>query len=379
MNNTDNSIKVSVIVPIYNAEKYLVQCLDSVVNQTLKDIEIILIDDGSTDGSAEICKRYLSDTRVTYYHKENEGLAAARQDGMERASGEYIGFVDSDDWTEPNMYEKMYEAAKLNNADVVYCNCVIDENGHKFSCPIKPGFYDRARILKEVLPFTLAYIGSDGGKKVFRWCNWLRIYKRDTLEKNNIAFDRRFRRSQDLQLTYEAMLVSQRFYCMSDLYLYHNRSVSNSLSRGYTKNMWPLYVPLIERIYSDTEGFKELDLMPQAHLRAFFWVTECIENEMKPAFPFDDKKRIDIIQTILEHPICNRYYGKIDVNQLSFYYKKLYHLIFKKNAKSIVTFIRKYLSHAPRREKRKAFCARIADFITEGKVTGPIYKKLRGK
>ena len=81
-------VKVSVIVPIYNAEQYLVQCLDSIVNQTLKDIEIILIDDGSTDGSADICKKYLSDTRVTYYYKENEGLAAARDDGMIRATGE---------------------------------------------------------------------------------------------------------------------------------------------------------------------------------------------------------------------------------------------------------------------------------------------------
>ena len=117
-------IKVSVVVPIYNAEKYLKQCLDSIRRQTLEAIEVIMIDDGSTDGSAEAAKSYLTDDRFTYYHKENEGLAAARADGIARANGEYIGFIDSDDWIEPDMYEKMYNAARSNDADIVFCNCM---------------------------------------------------------------------------------------------------------------------------------------------------------------------------------------------------------------------------------------------------------------
>ena len=139
--------EVSVIIPVYNAEKYLEKCIESVVNQTLKDIEIILINDGSTDGSEEICKKYLSDERVIYYSKENEGLAAARQDGIERASGEYIGFVDSDDWVEPDMYEKMYAAAKSNNSDVVYCNGLVNEDGHRFSPEMSSGPYDRENFV----------------------------------------------------------------------------------------------------------------------------------------------------------------------------------------------------------------------------------------
>ena len=106
--NERTNVAVSIIVPIYNTEKYLPACLDSILAQTHDNLEIILIDDGSTDGSAEICKKYLSDSRVIYYRKENEGLAAARADGIARASGEYLGFVDSDDWIKPEMYEKMY-------------------------------------------------------------------------------------------------------------------------------------------------------------------------------------------------------------------------------------------------------------------------------
>ncbi|MBQ7645877.1 MAG: glycosyltransferase, partial [Clostridia bacterium] len=336
-------------------------------------------DDGSTDGSAEICKRYLSDPRVTYYHKENEGLAAARQDGMERALGEYIGFIDSDDWAEPNMYERMYEAAKSNDSDVVYCNCMENENGHRSSCPIRSGPYDRAGILKDILPVTLAYVGKNGEKRVFRWSNCLRLYKFVFLNKHGIAFDRRFRRSQDLQLTYEATLVAQNYYCLGNKHLYHNRVVKGSLSRGYTKNMWSLYVPLIERIYKDTEDFKELDLMPQAHLRAFFWVTDCIENELKDSFPYDEEKRVELIREIVEHPLCDRYYGKIDVSRMTPLYRKYYKLIRRKDAEGIITFTKKHRASEASRSKRRSFKSHLADFITEGKVTGSIYKKLRNK
>ena len=366
--------KVSVIVPIYNAEKYLVQCLDSIVNQTLCDIEIILIDDGSTDGSAEICKNYLSDERVTYYHKENEGLAAARDDGMLRATGEYIGFVDSDDWLELNMYEEMYQAAKGNDADVVFCNCIENEDGHRFTPEMRSGNFDREQIKREVLPRTLAYIGRRGEKRAIRWSNCLRIYKRSFLEKHGIRFDRRFRRSQDLQLTFEAMLHAERFYYLGEGYFYHNRVESGSLSRGYTKNMWRLYIPLIERLYQDTEEFQELDLMDQMHLRAFFFVTDCIENEMKPLCPNDQQTRIRLVREIMEHPICERYYGHIPVEQLNPLYRKYYELIHLKKAKEVFTYTKWY--HAKEKLKNQ-YVKPAINAITEGKITGTLYKKLR--
>ncbi len=363
-------IKVSIIVPIYNAEKYLVQCLDSIVNQTLKDIEIILIDDGSKDRSAEICKNYLSDSRVSYYHKENEGLAAARDDGMMRATGEYIGFVDSDDWIKPDMYEKMYNAAKSNCSDVVFCNCIQNEDGHRFSRELPVGAYDRDKIKSEVLPKTLAFISKDGGKRAIRWSNCMRIYKKDTLNNNNIKFDRRLRRSQDLQLTYESMLVAQNFYYIDEPF-YHNRVVSNSLSRGYTKNMWPLYTYLIDILYKDTENFKEMDLMDQMHLRAFFFATDCIENEMKPLCPNDKKTKIRLIEEIMNDPICERFYGHIPVGKLNPLYRKYYELIHKKKAAKILSFTKKYNR---RQAFRKNHINPLINFLTEN----PVYKKIRG-
>ena len=115
-------IKVSVIVPVYNMEKYIERCLDSLINQTLKDMEIIVINDGSTDNSKEIIKKYLP--KIQYYEKKNGGLSSARNYGMNFAKGEYIAFLDSDDYVEVNMYEEMYNKAKQDKADMVECDFI---------------------------------------------------------------------------------------------------------------------------------------------------------------------------------------------------------------------------------------------------------------
>ena len=113
---------ISVIVPIYNVEKYLERCIESITNQTYKNLEIILVDDGSNDFSGKICDKYSKkDRRIKVIHKKNEGLSEARNSGLEIARGEYIGFVDSDDYIETNMYEYLLSLLKINNADISVC------------------------------------------------------------------------------------------------------------------------------------------------------------------------------------------------------------------------------------------------------------------
>lgn len=367
-----NNISVSVIIPIFNKEQYLEECLSSILNQTLKSIEIILVDDGSTDSSREICEGYLKDKRVSYYYQENEGLASARQTGIDNSKGEYIGFIDADDWIELDMFEKMYCKAKKYDADVVFCNRMYNNDSYRPSKDIPSGYYDRNKILSEVLPKSLAYIGKNGEKRVISWSNCRRIYKKQMLDENNIVFDRRFRRSQDLQLTYESMLCAKGFYHLGDDYFYHARTVKDSLARGYTKNMWSLYIPLIEHLYKDTEEFEELDLMPQMHLRAFFFVTDCIENEFKPLCPNDKTTKIKLISEIINHPICDRYYGHIPVEKLSPLYRKYYELIREKKAVEILSFTKKYRRKL---EMKKKYINPAINFLTEN----ALYKKLRSK
>jgi len=115
--------QISIVVPVYNVEQYLEKCVNSIINQTYKNLEIILIDDGATDSSGKLCDELAKiDNRIKVYHKENGGLSDARNYGVERATGDYIGFVDSDDYIDSEMYEKLYEAIKKEDVDVAECN-----------------------------------------------------------------------------------------------------------------------------------------------------------------------------------------------------------------------------------------------------------------
>ena len=115
--------KVSVVVPCYNVEKYLPQCMDSIINQTLKDIEIICVNDGSTDSTLRILQKYAEkDKRIKIIDKANSGYGASMNKGFSEANGEYLGIVESDDWVEPDMFENLYNLAKSNDVDVVKSN-----------------------------------------------------------------------------------------------------------------------------------------------------------------------------------------------------------------------------------------------------------------
>lgn len=119
-------MKVSIVVPVYNVKNYLKECMESLINQTLQDIEIIAVDDGSTDGSADILTEYAQKypQKVVVFHKENGGQASARNLALDMVKGEYVGFVDSDDWVEPTMYDVMYHEAEMNHADIVICDMI---------------------------------------------------------------------------------------------------------------------------------------------------------------------------------------------------------------------------------------------------------------
>ena len=280
----NNDKKVSVIIPIYNAEKHLRECLKSLERQTLDGLEFIMVNDGSTDSSRSICEEFASrDNRFELINQDNHGLAAARRNGMLHATGEYIGFVDSDDWVETDMYEKMYATAVKHDVDIVFCNCWRDdgEKSIKNNKYIRCGFYDRKQIIDEILPRTLAGLDEKGRTHVIRWANWLRIFRHELIRKHQIYNDPRFRRCQDLQLTFEATLHANSYYYLGDDYLYHNRVVGNSLSRGYTKDFWKNLRPLIETLYKDVDEFDELNLKEQMDLCAFFFAVNACANEMK--------------------------------------------------------------------------------------------------
>lgn len=124
---------ISIIVPVYNVGEYVAKCIESIVNQTYTNLEIIIVNDGSTDNSGAICERYAEkDDRIIIIHQENQGLSMARNNGIDIATGEYIGFIDSDDWIEPDMFETLYTVAVENDADISMCNFYyVHDSGYK--------------------------------------------------------------------------------------------------------------------------------------------------------------------------------------------------------------------------------------------------------
>lgn len=177
--------KVSIIVPVYNVEEYLERCLDSLVNQTLKDIEIIIVNDGSTDGSKEIIQKYLNKYKnIVYLEKENGGLSSARNYGIPYAKGEYIGFVDSDDYVEITMYEKMYNKAVEEKSDMVECDFIWEYPNKKIE--------DIGKI----------YSGKKEAIVEARVVAWNKIIKKDIIEKTKITFPEGLR-YEDIEFFYK--------------------------------------------------------------------------------------------------------------------------------------------------------------------------------
>ena len=143
--------KISIIVPVYQAEKYISKCIESIVNQTYKNLEIILIDDGSTDRSGEICDEYgKKDNRIVVVHNKNKGVSVARNCGLDIATGDYITFVDSDDYIDLQMYSEMMKVVEKYSCDVVMCDC-IKEFEKKFHLVVDKlrflGYYKTVMII----------------------------------------------------------------------------------------------------------------------------------------------------------------------------------------------------------------------------------------
>lgn len=144
---------ISVIIPVYNVEKYIRQTLDSIVNQTYKNLEILVVNDGSTDNSGAICDEYLSDSRVKVFHRENVGVAASRQFGVDECKGTYFVTMDSDDYVSLDYVEKLYLAIKKNDADVAVCgvDCFTDGKDDMQTVYMPYGSYEKISVTKEVL------------------------------------------------------------------------------------------------------------------------------------------------------------------------------------------------------------------------------------
>lgn len=225
----NNTVKVSIIVPVYNVEKYLRQCINSLITQTLEDIEIICVNDGSTDASLEILNEYASrDERVRVISKQNTGYGNTMNIGFSAARGEYIGIVESDDYALPEMFASLYDCAKKHDADLVKSNYFAykQDAGLNFVEVLKGVPYERVFCPQECVEIQ-QMTGS---------CIWSAIYKREFIQENHIVFHETPGASyQDLSFQMLTLLYAKRMVAMKDAFLCYRTDNENSSVKSKEK------------------------------------------------------------------------------------------------------------------------------------------------
>lgn len=218
--------KISIIIPAYNSELYLEKCLDSVIKQTYSNIEIILVNDGSTDNTGEICAIYDSKyDNIHYIQQENQGVSFARNVGINAATGEYIGFVDSDDYVEPTMFEYMMNIMKNEQLDLLSCGVYINDTPVSEHVSSKFELIDVNNALKMVLT-------DDQSNTMYPFVN-NKLFKKDTLQKI-LFFDTEYSIGEDMLVTIKALLKCERIGQVK-IPLYHYVQNENSCVHTYSK------------------------------------------------------------------------------------------------------------------------------------------------
>ena len=213
---------ISVIVPVYNVELYIDRCLNSIINQTFKDIEIILVDDGSTDSSGKICDHYKDiDERVIVIHKENGGLSSAKNIGLDIATGDWIAFVDSDDYIDYKMYEVLYKNAEKNNCDISVCYFeYINQKGISLYNANKKlginGIYDENEFL--------SFLYKNSETNLICICVWNKLYKKEIFRE--LRFKEIIHEDEEIL---NRIYLNKHFIYVTELPLYKYVQNSNSI------------------------------------------------------------------------------------------------------------------------------------------------------
>lgn len=273
------SAAISVVIPVYNVEDYIERCMGSVLNQTINNIEIILVDDGSPDKCPEICDSYQTkDTRIKVIHKKNGGLASARNAGMRVASGKYLFFLDSDDWLELDGLESLYIIAEEQQVDFVKYRAIrtgwpgMEENTPCMVEPVRElrhGYYNKAQIIEEVYPRLLATPQLTMGAVVGAWGA---LYNLDFLKKNKIEFYEEVKFSEDLIFSANVVRAANSFYFVDKPGVYHYFYNAKSISKSFREGRWESCKSTIAFCEKDFANDLDYDFSDELHHLRWFCI-----------------------------------------------------------------------------------------------------------
>lgn len=300
----NNKILVSVIVPVYNVQDYIEKCLDSLINQTLEQLEVIVIDDGSTDKTGLIVDEYQNKykSKIKVIHKKNEGVSIARNVGLEKATGEYIGFLDSDDWVNYDMYEKLYKLAIKDNCDIVACDTLAIYPDKKV---LIESHINETSTTEDLMLNAYAVI-------------WNKIYKREIID--GIKFKEKMNFCEDVQFLYMVYPKIKKIGVIHET-LHNYLQRVGSLTYTYNEKLYQLIDSLDDIVnYYKKQGFyqkyyAELEYSYVRYLYATF-IKRLAKTKNKVEFDRGVNFVLDKVNTNFPNYKKNKYIKKINGKSL---------------------------------------------------------------
>ncbi|HWJ77146.1 MAG TPA: glycosyltransferase [Niallia sp.] len=295
-------VKISVIVPVYNIEQFLPNCIDSLIDQSFKDIEIILVNDGSSDNSPNICNEYaIMDKRIKVIHKKNEGVSVARNTGLRVAKGEFIAFVDGDDWVEHDIYSLMYNKITTSKADLIMCRFFNFSPNGDFEIakePLKSGVYSNNEIFQELVLPMLGNKFVNLSENLIMGSIWRCLYKREIIYKNNMHFPE-VKIAEDMLFHLNYQLACKKVVIL-DKALYYYRYNPSSATKKYITSLLDTLIYQLELVEKTLINFNMLNESSRERMettRLYFCIW-CITNECHPNNPKQYSQSIKYLKNI---------------------------------------------------------------------------------
>jgi glycosyltransferase involved in cell wall biosynthesis len=292
--------KVSVIVPVYNVEKYLPRCIESILNQTFQDFEILLIDDGSKDKSGQICDEYVKkDKRIKVFHKKNARVSAARNDGIRMAQGKYISFIDSDDWIDPEMYEEMVKKAEKFKLEFIMCDYKKKSENYEDNRtqPIRGGYYSKEEIKNELFQCLIMFDHIEFPPTI---SNWVCLFNLEFLKINNLYYDEDIHYCEDSLFGSKVLYHTTNFYYLKNHHYYNYFYNPTSTTNTYNEKKWESYLKINDRLIKYFGETTEYDFSKQIQINMLYFTLNML-GQVKYSGK-EEKVKLNMIKKIIHHP-----------------------------------------------------------------------------
>lgn len=332
---------ISVIVPIYNQEKYLDKSIKSLLQQKYSNLEIILVNDGSTDNSIEIIRDYEKrDKRIQVVDKMNGGVSSARNAGLKIATGEYIGFIDPDDWIDPDMYGSMYNNLIINEAELTICNYIIEKNNKKEEIIINTNEY-KLRDSKIINFLVADMINMDTlniSTPSIMGSAWRLLIKRNLIYENNIRFDEDTSYMEDLLFVIEVLINSKTVGIDNNSH-YHYNQLEDSASNKYLPNFFESHYEVFKKIKNILIKYDYISILEdRLKYRYVFIVMHSIRNEARIKNDKSLEKKINYIRSILEDRTLVKYIKDINYRSYTKQRKMILYNMENSNPKTLYSY-----------------------------------------